>query len=147
MWPGNRATLVGYLRDSMRRFDRTYDPNGDGLLSEDELKNWNPNQSPVQIQNDLRKLDLHGNLQRPIIIAHGTYDVTVAPGESIGYMRLVESRLGVVKRARPARGVLHPRHGPRRRAFQYLAERRLRCARRLGRLAPKRRHAGLASRL
>ena len=96
MWPGNRATLVGYLRDSMRRFDRTYDPNGDGVLSEDELKNWDPNHSPVQIQNDLRKLDLHGNLKRPIIIAHGSFDVTVAPGESIGYMRLVESRLGVV---------------------------------------------------
>jgi hypothetical protein len=97
MWPGNRATLVGYLRDSMPRFDRTYDPNGDGVLSEDELKNWDPNHSPVQIQNDLRKLDLHGNLKRPIIIAHGSFDVTVAPGESIGYMRLVESRLGVVK--------------------------------------------------
>ena len=96
MWPGNRGTLVGYLRDSMPRFDRTYDPNGDGVLSEDELKNWNPDHSPVQIQNDLRKLDLHGNLKRPIIIAHGGFDVTVAPGESVGYMRLVESRLGVV---------------------------------------------------
>jgi hypothetical protein len=95
MWPGNRATLIGYLRDSMPRFDRTYDPNGDGVLSEDELKNWNPDHSPVQIQNDLRKLDLHGKLQRPIIIAHGGYDVTVAPGESVGYMRLVESQLGV----------------------------------------------------
>ena len=49
----------------------------------------------MQIQNDLRKLDLHGKLQRPIIIAHGSYDVTVAPGESVGYMRLVESQLGV----------------------------------------------------
>src|SRR5688572_17860235 len=97
MWPGNRSTLIGYLRDSMRRFDRTYDPNGDGVLTEDELKNWNPDHSPVQIQNDLRKLDLHGNLKRPIIIAHGSFDVTVAPGESVGYMRLVESRLGVVK--------------------------------------------------
>jgi len=97
MWESNRATLLGYLRDSMPRFDRTYDPDGDGVLSEDELKNWNPDHSPVQIQNDLRKLDLHGNLKRPIIIAHGSFDVTVAPGESIGYMRLVESRLGVVK--------------------------------------------------
>jgi hypothetical protein len=97
MWRGNRSTLIGYLRDSMPRFDRTYDPNGDGVLSEDELKNWNPDHSPVQIQNDLRKLDLHGNLKRPIIIAHGSFDVTVAPGESIGYMRLVESRLGVVR--------------------------------------------------
>lgn len=95
MWPGNRAALIGYLRDSMPRFDRTYDPDGDGQLSEDELKNWDPNNSPLQIQNDLRKLDLHGNLRRPIIIAHGGFDVTVAPGESRGYMRLVESRLGV----------------------------------------------------
>jgi Tannase and feruloyl esterase len=97
MWEANRATLLGYLRDSMPRFDRTYDPNGDGVISEEELKNWNPDHSPVQIQNDLRKLDLHGNLKRPIIIAHGGFDVTVAPGESVGYMRLVESRLGVVK--------------------------------------------------
>ena len=50
----------------------------------------------MQFQNDLRKLDLHGNLRRPIIIAHGSFDVTVAPSESQGYMRLVESRLGPV---------------------------------------------------
>jgi hypothetical protein len=96
MWPGNRAALIGYLRDSMPRFDRTYDPNGDGVLTEDELKSWDPHSSPVQIQNDLRKLDLSGNLKRPIIIAHGSFDPTVAPGESRGYMRLVESKLGVV---------------------------------------------------
>ena len=96
MWPGNRAMLISYLRDSLPRFDRTYDPDGDGVLTEDELKNWKPDESPVQIQNDLRKLDLRGELKRPIIIAHGTFDVTVAPGESLGYMRLVESQLGVV---------------------------------------------------
>jgi hypothetical protein len=49
----------------------------------------------VPIQNDLRKLDLTGNLRRPIIIAHGTFDVIVSPYETEGYKRLVEERLGV----------------------------------------------------
>jgi pimeloyl-ACP methyl ester carboxylesterase len=101
-WPGSEEqwklqykTLVGYLQDSMPRFDRTFDPNSDGVLTVDELKQWDPTKSPIQIQNDLQKLDLTGNLQRPVIIMHGTFDPVVSPGETAAYKALVEQRLGI----------------------------------------------------
>lgn len=99
-WAGSEATwkqqysaLVGYLHDSMPRFDPTFNPNG-GELLDSELGLWNPDQSPKWVQRELRKLDLSGYLERPVIIMHGTYDTTVSPGETAGYKRLVEKRLG-----------------------------------------------------
>ena len=99
-WAGSEATwkeqynaLMGYLRDSMPRFDPTFNPGG-GALLDSELGQWRPEKSPKWVQRELRKLDLSGYLERPVIIMHGTYDTTVSPGETAGYKRLVEKRLG-----------------------------------------------------
>jgi len=80
---------------SVAKFDRFYDPNGDGVLSLDELKAWDPNLSPPPVANDLRRFDNTGNLQHPIIIGHGSHDPIVSPGETHVYKRLVEARFGV----------------------------------------------------
>ena len=99
-WPGSEAqwksshgALIGYLRDSMPRFDPSFNPGG-GALTDDELRLWDPVRSPKTVQKELRRLDLSGNLKRPIIMMHGTADAIVSPGESEGYRALVERRLG-----------------------------------------------------
>ncbi|TMI11079.1 MAG: tannase/feruloyl esterase family alpha/beta hydrolase [Betaproteobacteria bacterium] len=99
-WKGSEATwkqqypaLVGYLHDSMTRFDPTFNPNG-GPLTDSELGLWDPGKSPNWVKRELRKLDLTGQLERPLIIMHGTFDSTVSPGETAGYKRLVERALG-----------------------------------------------------
>ncbi|MGD9904781.1 MAG: tannase/feruloyl esterase family alpha/beta hydrolase [Vicinamibacterales bacterium] len=99
-WPGSEARwkadhdgLVGYLRDSMPRFDPSFNPGG-GSLTDDELPLWDPAKSPTPVQADLRGLDLTGRLTRPVIVMHGTADAIVSPGESTGYMKLVQRRLG-----------------------------------------------------
>jgi hypothetical protein len=95
-WPlGQYDALVGYAQDSVATFDRFYDPDGNGVLSLEEIKAWDPNLSPPPVANDLRRLDNTGNLQRPIIIGHGTHDPIVSPGETAVYKRLVEQRFGV----------------------------------------------------
>ena len=93
---GGRASttrLLGYLRDSMPRFDETFNPGG-GPLTDDELKLWDPSKSPKLFRTELRKLDLSGNLKRPIIIMHGTSDPIVSPGESRGLPAAGRRRLG-----------------------------------------------------
>jgi pimeloyl-ACP methyl ester carboxylesterase len=92
-WKEQYPALVGYLRDSMSRFDPTFNPNG-GTLTDDELGLWDPYESPTYVQRELRKLDLTGDLHRPVIIMHGTFDSTVSPRETAGYKRLVEKTLG-----------------------------------------------------
>jgi hypothetical protein len=92
-WKSSRNALVGYLRDSMPRFDPSFNPNG-GALTDDELRLWDPMRSPKAVLKELRRLDLSGNLKRPIIMMHGTADAIVSPGESEGYRALVERRLG-----------------------------------------------------
>jgi len=92
-WKSQYNALLGYLRDSMPRFDASFNPNG-GALTDEELKLWDPSKSPPQIQKELHKLDLSGNLKRPILIMHGTADPIVSPGEAEGYAALVERRLG-----------------------------------------------------
>ena len=95
-WPlGQYDALVGYAQDSVGKFDRFYDPDGDGVLSLEEIKAWDPNLSPPPVANDLRRFDNTGNLQRPIIIGHGSHDPIVSPGETAVYKRLVEQRFGV----------------------------------------------------
>jgi len=104
-WKGSEAqvksqynALLGYLRDSMPRFDATFNPDG-GPLTDDELKLWDPSKSPASVQKELHRLDLSGNLKRPVIIMHGAADPIVSPGESEGYRALVERRLGREKAA------------------------------------------------
>lgn len=95
-WPlGQYTAILGYAETSVEKFDRFYDPNDDGELSVDEIKAWDPNASPPAVANDLRRFDNTGNLQRPIIIVHGSHDPIVAPGETAAYKQLVERRLGV----------------------------------------------------
>jgi hypothetical protein len=93
VWKEQYPALVGYLRDSMPRFDPTFNPNG-GALLDSELGFWEPDKSPRWVQTELRKLDLNGHLERPVIIMHGTLDTTVSPGETAGYKKLVEKALG-----------------------------------------------------
>jgi hypothetical protein len=92
-WKAQYAGLLGYLRDSMPRLDESFNPNG-GALSDDELGYWDPRRSPPNVRQELRKLDLSGKLQRPLIIMHGTADPVVSPGETAGYQALVEHVLG-----------------------------------------------------
>ena len=99
-WPGSEArwkseytTLLGYLRDSLPRFDESYHPSP-GPLTDADLKQWNPEKSPKPVQKELRKLDLTGNLKRPILVMHGTADPIVSPGEAAGYAALVARRIG-----------------------------------------------------
>jgi hypothetical protein len=95
-WPlGQYTAIFGYVQTSLAKFDRFYDPDGNGVLSDAEMKAWDPNLSPQPVQNDLRRFDNTGNLQRPIIIGHGKHDPIVSPGETAVYKRLVEARLGV----------------------------------------------------
>jgi len=50
--------------------DRFYDPNGDGVVTDDEIKLWDPHLSPPPVAND--RFDNTGDLKRPIIIGHGS---------------------------------------------------------------------------
>ena len=95
-WKSSYSALLGYLHDSMPRFDETFNPGG-GPLTDDKLKLWDPAKSPKHVQAELRKLDLTGNLKRPVIIMHGTADPIVSPGEAEGYRALVAKRLGEKK--------------------------------------------------
>lgn len=92
-WKEGRDALLGYLRDSMPRFDPSFNPDG-GALTDDELPLWVPTKSPGAAQRELRRLDLTGRLTRPLIMMHGTADAIVSPGESTGYMALVQRRMG-----------------------------------------------------
>jgi len=95
-WPlGQYNALLGYATTSVAKFDRFYDPDGDGVLSVEEIKAWDPNNSPPPVANDLRRFDNTGNLVRPIIIGHGSHDPIVSPGETLAYKQLVEDRFGV----------------------------------------------------
>ncbi len=95
-WPlGQYTAILGYATTSVAKFDRFYDPDGNGTLSLDEIKAWDPNFSPPPVANDLRRFDNTGNLQRPIVIVHGAHDPIVSPGETRVYKRLVEQRYGV----------------------------------------------------
>jgi hypothetical protein len=95
-WPlGQYTSILGYATTSVEKMDRFYDPDGNGELSLDEIKAWDPNLSPKPVHNDLRRFDNTGNLVRPIIIGHGSHDPIVSPGETAVYKRLVERRFGV----------------------------------------------------
>lgn len=58
---------------SVAKFDRLYDPDGDGVLSVKEIKAWGPINSPPPVANNLQRFDNSGNLARPIIIGQGSH--------------------------------------------------------------------------
>jgi hypothetical protein len=88
-WPEAYVSAVGYLSDSIGEWDPTYDPNGDGTVSLDELEVWEPYRAPAEAQAEMRLLDLTGDLDRPIIVGHGTADTIVTPKEASAYEQLV----------------------------------------------------------
>jgi len=92
-WKSNYSSLLGYLRDSVPRWDETYHPSG-GRPTDAEVKLWNPDNSPPYIQIDLRREDCTGHLSRPLIIMHGAADPIVGPGEAEGYKNLVAATIG-----------------------------------------------------
>jgi len=92
-WKSSYNGLLGYLRDSIPRWDETYHPSG-GRPTDEEIKLWNPLDSPAYIQIDMRRQDCHGHLARPLIIMHGTADTIVSAGEAEGYKALVAKTIG-----------------------------------------------------
>lgn len=94
-WAPSYDANLGYATTSVAKFDRFYDPDGNGSLSVEEIKAWDPDVSPPPVANDLRRFDNTGNLKRPVVIVHGAHDPVVSPGETEAYKRLVEQRYGV----------------------------------------------------
>ena len=92
-WKATYSALLGYLRDSVPRWDETYRPSG-GRPTDAEVKLWNPLNSPAYIQIDLRREDCTGHLARPLIIMHGGADPIVGTGEATGYKNLVARTIG-----------------------------------------------------
>jgi pimeloyl-ACP methyl ester carboxylesterase len=92
-WKSSYKGLLGYLRDSVPRWDETYRPSG-GRPTDEDVKLWNPLDSPAYVQIDLRREDCHGNLARPLIIMHGAADPIVSAGEAEGYKELVAKTIG-----------------------------------------------------
>jgi len=93
MWKSSYNALVGYLRDSVPRWDETYRPSG-VRPTDAEVKLWNPLNSPAYVQIDLRREDCFGHLARPLIIMHGGADPIVSTGEAEGYKNLVAKTIG-----------------------------------------------------
>jgi pimeloyl-ACP methyl ester carboxylesterase len=92
-WKSSYNGLLGYLHDSVPRWDETYHPSG-GRPIDEEAKLWNPFNSPAYVQIDLRREDCHGHLARPLIIMHGAADPIVSAGEAEGYKDLVAKTIG-----------------------------------------------------
>lgn len=92
-WKSSYKGVVGYLRDSVPRWDETYRPSG-GRPTDEEVKHWNPLNSPAYVQIDMRRQDCHGHLARPLIIMHGTADAIVSAGEAEGYKEMVAKTIG-----------------------------------------------------
>ena len=107
-WPAAYAVHIGYLQDSIREWDPTYDPDRDGQVSLDELKAWNPYRAPAKAQAEMRLLDLTGDLRRPIIVGQGTADPIVSAKEAPAYQQLVAH---TVRDDDPLRTYLIPQMG------------------------------------
>ena len=88
-WTSTAASGLGALRDIIPDVDREYDPDGDGVLTDDELIAWDPTLRPRKVEVRARKLDLTGKIRRPVLVVHGTADAFVGPKESLAYKDLV----------------------------------------------------------
>jgi len=87
--------LLAHVTRALPSVDPTYDPDGDGTLSEAEAQAWTPTERPKPVQmRTLRKQDVSGGIGRPLLIGHGTLDFVVSTSESVGYKELVEKRMG-----------------------------------------------------
>lgn len=93
-WTSTAASGLSALRDIMPEVDREYDPNGDGVLSNDELMAWDPATRPMNVEIGARKLDLTGKIRRPVLVVHGIADAFVGPKESPAYRALVDQMTG-----------------------------------------------------
>jgi pimeloyl-ACP methyl ester carboxylesterase len=93
-WASTAVSGLTALRDILPEVDREYDPNGDGVLSDDELKAWDPASRPMNVEVGARKLDLTGQIRRPVIVVHGIADAFVGPKESLAYKNLVSYAIG-----------------------------------------------------
>jgi len=91
-WKAQYNALLGYLRDSIPRWDETYRPHTP--LTDADLKLWNPLNSPAYVQVDFRREDCYGHLARPLIIMHGAADPIVSTGEGEFYRNLVARTIG-----------------------------------------------------
>ena len=91
-WKAQYNALLGYLRDSIPRWDETYRPHNP--LTDADLKLWNPLNSPAYVQIDFRREDCYGHLARPLIIMHGAADPIVSTGEGEAYKNLVAMTIG-----------------------------------------------------
>ena len=92
-WKSNYNSLLGYLRDSVPRWDETYRPER-RRPNDAEVKLWNPLNSPAYVQVDLRREDCYGHLARPLVIMHGMADPIVGTGEAEFYKNLVARTIG-----------------------------------------------------
>jgi hypothetical protein len=117
-WVRVAPTILALVVQALPAIDQDYDPDGDGHISVEEAKAWDPNTRPAVVQNKLRKADVNGELFRPMIICHGNRDLIVTPGESSGYKGLVESTLGVSGVDSPLRVYMVPGVGHSAAALQ-----------------------------
>lgn len=93
-WSAAATGALGALRDTVPELDGEYDPNGDGVLSSEELMAWDPSNRPGHVEIVTRKLDLTGSLRRPVLVVHGIADAVVGPNESLAYKALVARATG-----------------------------------------------------
>jgi pimeloyl-ACP methyl ester carboxylesterase len=97
-WKLQYNALLGYLRDSVPRWDETYRPHNP--LTDADVKLWNPSNSPAYVQVDFRREDCYGYLARPLLIMHGAADPIVSPGEGEAYKNLVARTIGKTEAAK-----------------------------------------------
>jgi pimeloyl-ACP methyl ester carboxylesterase len=94
-WLAVRPVLFTHVKRALPSVDPTYDPDGDGTLSDAEVLAWTPTERPKRVQmRTLRKQDVSGGIGKPLLIGHGTLDFVVSTSESVGYKELVEKVLG-----------------------------------------------------
>ena len=118
---GNYTANLGYAQTSVAKFDRFYDPDGNGELSDAEIKAWDPNFSPPPGRERPASLRQH---RQPEAADHHRARLA-RPDRLARRDRCLQAagRAALRRRGRPqlAGGLLHPAHGARRRRVRRLA--------------------------
>jgi len=117
MWKSSYNALVGYLRDSVPRWDETYRPSGVRRPTR-RSKLWNPLNSRRTSRSTCDER-IASVMARPLIIMHGAPDSSSARAKR-GIQDLVAKTIGRREAGESAGRVLHPRHGARRKQFDSL---------------------------